>query len=81
MDWETGELLRIDIRRAMGCVDQRAQDVLVAVFGLDGQPSCIERELAGEYGLSTTRINQIKARALRRMRKKMLPWWSGAGQS
>lgn len=74
-DWESDAVLRIDIHRALSNLLKRDADVLVAMYGLDGQPSCTQKELAASYGVSPTMIAYRKGRALQRMKNALRRDW------
>jgi DNA-directed RNA polymerase sigma subunit (sigma70/sigma32) len=52
------------LQRLVGCLPQRLQAVVVAHYGLDGQPPASYRQLGVRWGLSHERIHQLHVEAL-----------------
>ena len=47
---------------------KREQGIIVRMFGLDGGRPGTDEELAKQYNISRSRVGQIEAKALRRLR-------------
>ena len=61
-------LLRDDVKRLLGVLDEREGKILRLRFGLDqGDPRTLE-EVAREFRLSRERVRQIEAKALAKLR-------------
>jgi len=67
--------LAVAVRAALATLDPRAHAVLVARYGLDGQPPRTLQEIAHQFGLTRERVRQIEARALRHLRGPALRRW------
>jgi RNA polymerase sigma factor (sigma-70 family) len=52
------------LQRLVGCLPVRLQSVVVAHYGLDGQPPASYRQLGVRWGLSHERIHQLHVEAL-----------------
>lgn len=52
------------LQHLIGCLSTRLQSVVVAHYGLDGQPPASYRQLGVRWGLSHERIHQLHAEAL-----------------
>jgi hypothetical protein len=63
------ESLTIDVKRALNELKDRERDVLEEYYGFNGKPKTLG-EIANKYGLSSVRIGQIHARAIRILRVK-----------
>ena len=64
----SGELLREQVRNALGQLGPREREVLEMRFGLqDGQAHTLE-EVGQAFGVTRERIRQIEAKALRKLR-------------
>ena len=63
------------VRQVMAAtLSERQRQVIVALYGLDGQPAMRQIELAAEWGVSQSRIMQLRDKALKRMKAwKHLP--------
>jgi len=61
------ESLTIDVKRALNELKDRERDVLEEYYGFNGKPKTLG-EIANKYGLSSVRIGQIHARAIRILR-------------
>jgi len=77
-DWDSSCQLEREVedadylRHLLCAITPRQMSVVVALYGLDGQPPMEQTELAGEYGLSQSRIFQLKEKAIKRMRQRHL---------
>ncbi len=68
VDAASKQLLKEQIKSALGVLSERERDVLVMRFGLkDGQDHTLE-EVGKEFGVTRERIRQIEAKALRKLR-------------
>ncbi len=68
VDAASRELLKEQIRNALGVLSDREREVLEMRFGLrDGQPHTLE-EVGRFFGVTRERIRQIEAKALRKLR-------------
>jgi len=68
--FESAEL-RETIDRAMECLTPIERKVLHGYFGLDGGEERTCADIAGDYGLSRGRIDQLRQQALRKMENHM----------
>lgn len=68
VDAATRQLLKDQIRQALGVLSDREREVLEMRFGLlDGQDHTLE-EVGKHFGVTRERIRQIEAKALRKLR-------------
>jgi len=68
VDAASRQLLKEQIRSALGVLSERERDVLEMRFGLqDGQDHTLE-EVGKHFGVTRERIRQIEAKALRKLR-------------
>jgi RNA polymerase primary sigma factor len=68
VDAASRQLLKEQIRSALGVLSERERDVLEMRFGLtDGQDHTLE-EVGRHFGVTRERIRQIEAKALRKLR-------------
>ncbi|PJF41296.1 MAG: RNA polymerase sigma factor RpoD [Chloroflexi bacterium] len=68
VDAASRQLLKEQIRQALGVLSERERDVLEMRFGLqDGQDHTLE-EVGKHFGVTRERIRQIEAKALRKLR-------------
>jgi RNA polymerase primary sigma factor len=67
-DAASHQLLREQVRQALGGLTQREQDVLRLRFGLDDGRSRTLEEVGREFKVTRERIRQIEAKALRKLR-------------
>lgn len=54
------------------CLDEKERNILILNFGLDGSKSLPLSKIAKKYNISTQRVQQIKERAIRKIREKYL---------
>ena len=62
------QLLREQVKDALGSLTQREQEVLRLRFGLDDGRSRTLEEVGKEFKVTRERIRQIEAKALRKLR-------------
>ena len=68
VDAASRQLLKEQIRSALGVLSEREREVLEMRFGLlDGQDHTLE-EVGKHFGVTRERIRQIEAKALRKLR-------------
>jgi RNA polymerase primary sigma factor len=68
VDAASKQLLKEQLRSALGILSERERDVLEMRFGLrDGQDNTLE-DVGKFYGVTRERIRQIEAKALRKLR-------------
>jgi RNA polymerase sigma factor (sigma-70 family) len=58
------------VQRMLETLTAREREVVTRAFGLDGEEPRTDQEIADSAGRSKSRIGQIKAKALRRLRRK-----------
>ena len=59
------------IREQIARLDPRSQKILVAYFGLDGEPACTLEAIGRSMGITRERVRQIKERALDTIRSRV----------
>ncbi len=62
------ESLRKEVKRAIGQLSGREQDVITLYFGLDGMHPMTLEEIGEKFNLTRERVRQIKEKAIRRLR-------------
>lgn len=64
--------VRAAVERALGCLDEREQEILRQRYGLDrrGEPQTLE-QIGKQLGVSKERIRQIEARAMAKLRNDL----------
>ncbi len=62
------DALRVSLAAVVGTLNPREQEVLRLRFGLDGGEAHTLGEIGKAFGLSTERIRQMEAKALRKLR-------------
>lgn len=63
------EDLSTEIKRSLGVLAPREQEVIVLFFGLDNQRSLTLEEIGEKMGLHKERIRQLKEKAIRRLKR------------
>ena len=61
------ESLAMEIKRALGTLSERENDIIRYFFGIDCQEMTLE-EIGEKFGLTRERVRQIKEKAIRRLR-------------
>lgn len=67
IDQETKHLIRLEIERALTMLTPREEKVIRLRFGIDG-PCMSHRQIGDKFAISGGRVQQIEARALRKLR-------------
>ena len=65
-------LCRSDIRKSLDSLYGRDREFAELYFGFNGNEPLIEKQIANKWGISYSRVNQIKCRLLRKFRKPSL---------
>lgn len=63
------ESLKVEIEKCLEILDEREQEIIVAYFGLAGKEAKSLKEIAQDMHISTTRVGEIKNKALRKLKR------------
>jgi RNA polymerase sporulation-specific sigma factor len=62
-----------DIQKLYTCLEQslnpRERQVIIRRYGILGEESCTQREIAHEFGISRSYVSRIEKRALEKLKK------------
>lgn len=61
--------LRDDISKNLNKLPEREAEILIMYYGLDGNEPMTLEEIGKRYGVTKERIRQVKAKAIRRLRR------------
>ncbi|WP_019505584.1 sigma-70 family RNA polymerase sigma factor [Pleurocapsa sp. PCC 7319] len=68
-EWMVKELMREEVKSILGCLNSQEQNILRLRYGLDDGKIKTPAEVAQIFNLSREEINQIRARALNKLRR------------